>query len=475
MKTEDGNVSSFRDKLDTVNKEGKRVWVNPKKPSGKFYRRRTIFSYSLIALLFTLPFLKFNGEPLFLFNIIERKFILFGKIFWPQDFYLFALMMLTGAVFLILFTAVFGRIFCGWICPQTVFMEMVFRKIEYWIEGDWQEQKRLRESKWTNEKIIKKSIKNVIFFLVSFIIANIFLSYIIGADELMAIVTESPSAHMGGLVATLIFSVIFYFVFAYMREQVCIAICPYGRLQGVLLDKNSIVVAYDHVRGEKRAHFKKGENRLAEGKGDCVDCHQCVNVCPTGIDIRNGTQMECTNCTACIDACDSIMDKLNMQKGLIRYASENAITQKVKLSFTKRIKAYTAILSLMLILVSVLLITRKDVSFVVLRSPGTLYQEVENGKYSNIYNFKITNKTNQEMDLTAKLIDCEGEIRVIGDDIILPVAEEKEGIIMVILDKKNMDGLKTEIKIGLYDGDKLVRTANTTFIGPGGREKNIEN
>jgi cytochrome c oxidase accessory protein FixG len=458
---------SFRDKISTVDQEGKRVWINPKKPSGRFYNKRAFFSYGVIALLFIIPFIKINGEPFLLFNIIERKFIIFGKIFWPQDFYLFALMMITAVVFIILFTVVFGRLFCGWACPQTVFMEMVFRKIEYLIEGDWQEQKRLKESPWTNEKIWKRSLKLFVFYLVSFTISNVFLSYIIGVDGLAAIVTDSPANHMGGLISILIFSAVFFFVFAYMREQVCIAVCPYGRLQGVLLDKNSIVVAYDHVRGEKRDHFKKGEDRQSSGKGDCVDCHQCVHVCPTGIDIRNGTQLECTNCTACIDACDSIMDKLNMKKGLIRYASENAITEKQPLRFTRRIKAYTAVLSLMLILVSFLLISRKDISFVLLRSPGTLYQEVEKGRYSNTYNFNITNKTNREMNLEARLIDSEGEIRLIGTGMKLKAAEELEGVIMVILDTKDIKQIKTDIKIGLYDGDKLIRTASTTFIGPG--------
>ena len=467
MNEEIDNDNSFRDKISTVNQEGKRVWINPKKPSGRYYNRRALFSYGVIAVLFTIPFIKINGEPLLLFNIIERKFILFGKIFWPQDFYLFALMMITAVVFIILFTVVFGRLFCGWACPQTVFMEMVFRKIEYWIEGDWQEQKRLKESSWTKEKIRKRSLKLFLFFIVSFIIANAFLSYIIGVDELASIVTDSPSNHMGGLISTLIFSGVFFFVFAYMREQVCIAVCPYGRLQGVLLDKNSILVAYDHVRGENRAHLKKGEDRKANSLGDCVDCHQCVHVCPTGIDIRNGTQLECTNCTACIDACDHIMDKLHMERGLIRYASENAITEKQPLKLTRKIKAYTAVLSLMLILVSVLLFTRKDVSFVLLRSPGTLYQEVEKGIYSNIYNYNITNKTNKEMHLEAKLIDSNGEIRIIGTGMVLPAAEELEGLIMVILDAKDIKQLKTDLKIGLYDGERLIRVAKTTFIGPG--------
>lgn len=457
---------AFRDTISTVNNEGKRVWINPKKPSGKFYKWRSLLSYLFIGILFTLPFIKVGGEPLFLFNIIERKFILFGRLFMPQDFYLFALITITFVVFIILFTVVYGRVFCGWVCPQTVFLEMVFRKIEYFIEGDWQEQKRLRKAPWNTEKILKVGGKHVLFYILSFIIANIFLSYIIGMDELLAVVTDKPSNHMGGLIATLIFSAVFFFVFSYMREQVCIAVCPYGRLQGVLLDRNSIVVAYDHVRGEKRAHFKKGEDRVAKNYGDCVDCHQCVHVCPTGIDIRNGTQLECVNCTACIDACDAVMDKVGLEKGLIRYASEASIADKQPLRFTRRIKAYTVVLGILLSVVTTILIVRSDVSFVLLRSPGTIYQEIEKDRFANMYNFKITNKTGQEMILDARLMEGDGEIRVIGQEIKIPATTKKEGVLMVIMDRKNIKQLKTDIKIGLYNGDELVQSTYTTFIGP---------
>ncbi|MEO6541785.1 MAG: cytochrome c oxidase accessory protein CcoG, partial [Ferruginibacter sp.] len=350
---------SFRDSVATINSDGKRNFINPKKPAGKLYNLRTWFSIAYLVVFFTLPFIKVNGGPLFLFNVLERRFIFFGMTFWPQDFFIFAIGFLTFVVFVILFTVVFGRVFCGWACPQTIFMEMVFRKIEYWIDGDSTKQKQLRAMAWNAEKIRKRAFKFIAFFAISFLIANFFLAYIIGMDQLIGYI-KNPAAHAGTFISLMIFTTIFFFVYWWFREQVCIVVCPYGRLQGVLLDKNSIVVAYDHKRGEERGKLKKADDHDCSNckddgacksitakfeaytkKGDCIDCFACVRVCPTGIDIRNGTQLECINCTACIDACDDIMVKIDKPKGLIRYASENSITDGVKLKFNKRIKAYS--------------------------------------------------------------------------------------------------------------------------------------
>ncbi|MBT6439877.1 MAG: 4Fe-4S binding protein, partial [Flavobacteriales bacterium] len=315
METDKGNKdNSYRDTISTVGEDGDRVWVYPKKPVGKHYDYRKLVSYGMLAFLFTGPFIKINGEPLLMLNFIERKFVLLGQIFWPQDFYIFLFATLTFIVFIVLFTLAFGRLFCGWVCPQTIFMEMLFRRIEYWIEGDFQHQKALDKKKGTKEYFVKKGAKHVIFFIISWHISNTFLAYIMGGDELFRITTENPADHVVGIVSMFIFTFIFYGVFAKMREQVCTTICPYGRLQGALLDHDSLIVAYDYVRGEGRGKFKKNENRPTENKGDCIDCNQCVNVCPTGIDIRNGTQLECVNCTACIDACDFMMDKVGMNK-----------------------------------------------------------------------------------------------------------------------------------------------------------------
>ena len=254
-----GDEERFRDSLATMTKEGKRNWIYPKKPSGRYYNARTIVSIVLLILLFAIPFIKINGHPLLILNILERKFIIFGIPFGPHDFHLFGLAMISIIVSIFLFTVVYGRIFCGWICPQTIILEMVFRKIEYFIEGDANKQRALNKSPMDKNKFLKKSSKHIIFFSLSFLISNIFLSYIIGMDQLLKIVTSPPSQHLGGLIAILIFSGIFYWVFSYFREQACTLVCPYGRLQGVMLDPNSIVIAYDNIRGEPRGKIRKNE------------------------------------------------------------------------------------------------------------------------------------------------------------------------------------------------------------------------
>ncbi len=454
---------SFRDKVATVDKEGKRVWLFPQKPKGKLYNARTILSVFYLVVLFTLPFIKYKGHPLFLVNILERKFILFGQIFWPQDFFIFGLGMVIFIVFIALFTVVFGRVFCGWVCPQTIFMEMVFRKIEYWIEGDAAEQRILKKQPWNSDKIFKKTIKWVVFWAISFLIANIFLAYIIGIDELRHIVSDPISKHLGGFIAILIFTTVFFFIYTRMREQVCTVICPYGRMQGVLLDKNSISVAYDNVRGEPRAKFKKNQPR---DTGDCIDCGQCVKVCPTGIDIRNGIQLECVNCTACIDVCNHMMEAVGLPTGLIRYASENNIAQKKPLRITARIKAYAAVMLLLLSAEVFLLATRTDVGITLLRTPGQLYQD-QGSRLSNLYNYKLLNKTYDDKVLEFKPLNFNGEIKLVGEER-LKVSKEDDasGSLFIYIDKNEIKKRKTKLQIGVYENGKRIKVINTSFLGP---------
>ncbi len=380
----------FRNHLYNQAKDGKRLWIYPGRIIGQFYKLRTYFSYVLLTLLFGLPWVEINGQPIFLFNILERKFIFWSVPFFPQDFHLVALGLVSFLIFISLFTVLFGRIWCGWACPQTIFMEMLFRKIEYWIEGDDKAQRRLNEGPWTNEKYIKKGSKHTLFFMLAFAISNTFLMYIIGKADWLKIINENPANHIKGLAAMLIFTGVFYFVFARFRELVCIVVCPYGRLQGVLLDNNSILVQYDHKRGEPRGKVGKTEE-----KGDCIDCHWCVRVCPTGIDIRNGSnQLECIGCTACIDACDEVMEKVHQPKGLIRYDSLQGVISGTKLKFTKRIAAYTSVLVLIMGILAYMLVTRRDWESTLLRTPGMTYQYDQKTKMvSNLYQLRILNKS----------------------------------------------------------------------------------
>ncbi|ESU19128.1 4Fe-4S ferredoxin [Flavobacterium cauense R2A-7] len=461
---------SFRDSIGTIDKEGKRAWVFPKIPKGKWYDRRKWVSYLLLLFLFAAPFIKINGNQFLLFNVIDRKFNIFGFPFWPQDFYLFVITMIIGVVSLTLFTVAFGRIFCGWICPQTIFMEMVFRRIEFWIDGDRGAQIKLNKQAWDAEKIRKRVTKWIIFFIISFLIANIFLAYVIGSHELIKMVTEGPAHNTSTLIALLIFTAVFYFIYAWFREQVCIIACPYGRLQGVLLDNKTIVVAYDHKRGEAengRAKFKKNEDRAALGKGDCIDCHQCVNVCPTGIDIRNGTQLECVNCTACIDECDFIMESVNLPKGLIRFASEDEIVKKEKFVFTTRMKGYVAVLTILTGIFIGLLFLRNDVQATVLRLPGQLFEH-KGDKISNVFTYKIVNKTVKDFDhVHFKLANIKGEIKVVGKPVFKVKKEAlAQGTLFIEISPALLKGDKTKVKIEVYDGDLLLETTTTNFLGP---------
>jgi cytochrome c oxidase accessory protein FixG len=454
---------SFRDSIATIDKEGKRKFIYPKKPSGRYYNWRTFTSLLFLAVFFTVPFIKVEGEPFMMFNVLERKFILFGKIFWPQDFFIFAIGLITFFVFIILFTVVYGRIFCGWVCPQTNFMEMVFRKVEYLIDGDATRQMQLKAMPWNAEKIRKRALKIAVFYAISFVIANFFLSYIIGMDALLKMVTEGIGKNFGTFLSLLAFTTVFFFVYYWFREQACIVVCPYGRLQGVLLDKNSVVVAYDYVRGEPRGKLKKGA--VAEGHGDCVDCYACVRVCPTGIDIRNGTQLECINCTACIDACDHIMDNIGKPRGLIRYASENNIARGEPTRFTWRMALYSVVLLLLVGVLATLLITRDDVDARVLRAQGQTFQSLPDGRISNLYNIKLANKTRKEVPLQLRLENVNGEIQMV-QDVVVPKESYFQTSFFVKLPRTAITSRKMPLKIGIYQGNKRIQTRTTTFLAP---------
>jgi cytochrome c oxidase accessory protein FixG len=457
----------FRDTIGTVDAKGNRIWLFPKKPGGNLHKWRAIVAAFLITLFFTGPFVKIGGRPLLLLNVFERKFIIFGQAFWPQDFVLLAILMILFFVFITMFTVVFGRIWCGWMCPQTLFLEMVFRKIEYWIEGDAPAQRRLKAAPFSFSKAGKKTLKHVTFILISVLISHTAMAYLIGIENVFDIVQHSPADNMAGFTGLVVFTGIFYSVFAKFREQACIAVCPYGRLQGVLLVKDSIVVAYDWMRGEPRTKLKKAVDSTVK-TGDCIDCKLCVHVCPTGIDIRNGTQLECVNCTACIDACDEVMVKVNKPKGLIRYASYNSIQNGVSKLITPRVMGYSFVLLVLVGLFGFSLMTRTDVKTNVFKVPGTLYQKSEDGYITNLFNVEFVNKTFEDVPLELKVESPETAslVKADGSPVTAPAGGLLKTIYFIRIPADKIAEAKTVVYVGVYSQGKKMETLKIKFIGP---------
>lgn len=462
---------TFRDAVGTMDQSGKRKWVYPRKPKGKYTNYRTIVAIFLLIVFFTLPFVKISGNPLLLINILDRRFFIFGQPFYPQDFFILSIGAIASLIFIILFTVAYGRIFCGWICPQTIFLEMIFRKIEYWIEGDRNKQMKLDKQKWDAEKIRKRLLKWLIYVVISMVITHTMFMYIVGYEEVFRIIKEGPFKYSTNFVVMIFFTGAFYFVFAWFREQACTLVCPYGRLQGVLIDKETINVYYDFKRGEStagRAKWKKNEDRKALGKGDCIDCNQCVVVCPTGIDIRDGQQLECVNCTACIDACDEVMEKVGMPKGLIRYATEKEIESEEKFKFTIRMKLYALVLVALVGFLGYLLYDRGVVESNFIRPPGSTYF-IREGKINNIYNYTLLNKSTQDLEVTFKVISPKNGKIIYTDSEKIIIQRDKmlKGTIKVQFDKNEIKLTKQDIVIGVYNKKgELLDSFKTYYEGP---------
>ncbi|WP_437918282.1 cytochrome c oxidase accessory protein CcoG [Sphingobacterium sp. LRF_L2] len=440
----------------------KRNWIYAKKPVGKLYNYRQWVGYILLLFLFSAPFFKINGNPFLMFNIIERRFSIFGNLFYPQDLYIFVFGMLILMVCVVLFTVVYGRVWCGWTCPQTIFMELIFRRIEYWIEGDWKQQKKLDEGPDSDLKAWKKLAKHSIFFAISFLISNVFLAYIIGVDSLYRIIVDPIEAHYLGFISILIFTGLFYAVFAHVREIVCTTICPYGRLQSVLLDEQTVTVAYDVHRGEPRGKKKRED----DNKGDCIDCKLCVHVCPTGIDIRNGIQMECVSCTACIDACDAVMDKIGKPTRLIGFYAMGEVEDKPTFKRSNgRAIAYSIVLFALITVFCVMIFNRPLLDGRVLRAKGSSYQQREDGYISNLYTLELMNKSGKVIQFTLKPEDDETRIEMVN-----PIKElKKDGSAMLsfflLQRKETIKSYKQDVKVDIVVDGEVIEKMKTTFIG----------
>jgi cytochrome c oxidase accessory protein FixG len=464
---------TFRNELASVAPDGRRRWVYARKPSGRFYRARTVVSVFLLAFLCLAPFVRVHGAPLMLLDVLNRRFILLGVPFWPQDFYLVVLIGLAVIITLALSTAAIGRVWCGWLCPQTIFMEMVFRKIEYLIEGSAERQLRRDRAPWTVDTALRKGIKQAIFFALSFVIANIFLAYVIGSDALRAIVTDPPGRHLPGLIAISLFSFVFYAVFARFREQACTLACPYGRMMSSLIDRQTVTVTYDVTRGEPRTRLTAaatGGDQSA--RGDCIDCHQCVTVCPMGIDIRNGIQLECVNCTACIDACDAVMTRVNRPTGLIRLTSDRAMRQGRGQWLTTRVAAYGLVWLLVVSAVAVLILRRQDLDIVVFRQPGTLFTEVQGGAIANFYTLQAFNRTTAPGHFDIEILEPVGAVIVpLG-----PLGDVAPGVLgesrfLVQVPRTAVTSPPMPVRFVIRSGAGETQRIASSFLGPVGTRR----
>lgn len=465
----DSEDDEFRNTMATVDKEGKRIWLYPKRPSGYFFNKRLWATIGFLVLFFAGPIVKIDGQPLLMMNFFERKFVILGQLFLPQDFVLFGLGMIIFVMFIIVFTVSFGRIWCGWLCPQTVFLEMIFRPIENWLEGDGRTQKKFDESPLSFNKAWRKTAKQTIYILFSIIIAHVTMAYIVGIENVLSLIKQSPANNPMGFLGLVVFTGLFYFVFARLREQVCITICPYGRLQGVLVNRDTMTIIYDFLRGEPRGRISKNEEQPQKITGDCVDCKLCVQVCPTGIDIRDGIQLECVNCTACIDACDDVMVKVGKPKGLIRYASVETIETGKPFKFKGRTWAYVGVLTALLVLEGLLLWNRSSIETTVMRVPGQLYQETTTG-ISNLYNAQLVNKTNEQKTVTLKLDSDQGTLKLVGkpnQKIVIEPGKNAEAVFFVEFPRNVKMGRKSDIRIILIEGNTEIETIKTSFMGEG--------
>jgi cytochrome c oxidase accessory protein FixG len=454
----------FRDELASITQDGRRRWIFARQPAGRLYRARTIVSVGLVAFLLLAPFVRFHGQPVMLLNVIERRFVLLGLVFQPQDFYLIVLIALTVLVTLMLSTVVVGRIWCGWLCPQTIFMEMVFRKIEYAIEGSAEQQVRRQRGGWTRERVIRTGIKHVVFFAMSFVIANVFLAWIIGGRELIAIVTDPPARHIAGLTAILMFSVVFYLVFARFREQACVLACPYGRVLSSLIDRRTITVTYDSARGEPRRRLA-----AADSGGDCIDCHQCVTVCPTGIDIRNGIQLECVSCTACIDACNSVMRRVGRRPGLIRHTSAHAVASGAASAawWSPRVAAYAAVWTGLVVTVVTLLVTRPGLDVLILRQPGTMYATLAGGDIANFYTVQALNRTGRPEAFAIGVVDPRGAtVTLLGPTGHVDPYAVAETRILLRVPPQALSGASTRVTFAVQSHGRMVQQVESAFLGP---------
>lgn len=454
--------------LPTLNEDGSRNWIRPRVSPGPWWRRRQVVAYVLMCVFFAIPHIRIMGKPAFLMSFPKREFTLMGYTFLPTDTLLFMLLLASGVIGIFLLTALFGRAWCGWACPQTVYLEFLYRPIERLLEGGYAGSRKLdREKKfWGGRRILKY----VIYAVLSLFLAHTFLAYFVGTEQLAVWVRQSPWDHPRSFMVMAITTIAIWYNFTYFREQTCLIACPYGRWQSVLLDKQSVIVAYDYNRGEPRGHENAKSTNAA---GDCIDCKACVTTCPTGIDIRDGLQMECVHCTQCIDACDTIMDKVGKPRGLIRYSSQEALAGKPRKLLRPRVVLYPLALSLSLGALLFSMANKEAADVTVLRGMGAPFVEESNGQIANQIRIKIANRGNEEARYTIA-VDGARRGRVIAPENPLVVAggTTRETSIFVVMPREAFVNGEHAVNVNVKDGARFSNSIPWRLQGPSATSRN---
>ena len=453
--------------LSTLNQDGSRHIIHPKVSRGRFLVRRRIVAYALIALFVLLPRIHINGRPAFLIDLISRELSIFGAVFRPSDGFILMLLGLTVVLTVFLVTALWGRVWCGWGCPQTVYLEHVFRPIERFFEGSPSQQQKMDNASGFPKP--RRMLKWAVYAALSFALANVFLAYFVGTARLEQWVFSSPLQHLGGFTVVMFVSALMMFDFVYFREQACIVACPYGRLQSALLDKESLIVGYDPKRGEPRAPMHK--KLPVVGSGDCVDCGACVATCPTGIDIRNGLQMECVGCAQCIDACDGVMDKLERKRGLIRYTSKDELAGKPRTFVRARVIIYPVLLSVVAGLLAWSISTRSAAAVWVQRVSGPSFVELPDGGVSAQLRIKIENQSDVLRTYSFVLIDAaDAQLRSPQPTWRIRGRKSMEVPLFVDVPRASFRHGQRGIQLRVADDNGFERVVQATLLGPDGEK-----
>lgn len=448
----------------TIGSQGKRKWVYQDIVSGKWASRRQIVIAVLILFYLVAPWISLNGQPFMLFDLVSRRFSFFGQTFLATDLYLLALLLVGSVLALFWFSAMFGRLWCGWACPQTVYLEGVFYRIERWIEGNPRQRKALDDGPHDDAYWTKKIAKHGIFWLMATAMSLSFTAYFIGPKASYEMFWTFGAAHPTAMIVAVATTAITYFNFAWFREQFCHFLCPYARIQSVFLDEHSLIIGYDESRGEPRGHIRPNDTAQ---KGDCIACNRCVQVCPAGIDIRNGLQLECIQCTACIDACDTVMEKIGRPTGLIRYDSVSGIEHKKRKLFRARTVLYTVIFVIIGTMFTIRLSSREIVDFAVVRSAGTPYLVQEDGLVRNMLQMHLTNTDTRTRTVTVKLESpIPAQLMVLGEPFEIAPGERIKAEAFVMVPKEKINAAATPMEFKLMDGAEEIGTATAKFLGP---------